>query len=80
MTVKLAAVIVAADISSLNAALIAVLLGTPVVGPGAVVVGTVKVTLGFVALALEPVVNVHTYGLAIARPVARLVAPLIVAV
>jgi hypothetical protein len=40
------AVIVAGDISSLNATVIIVLVGTPRVGPGIVVAGTVAVTVG----------------------------------
>ena len=55
VTVKLAAVIVGGDISSLNTALIEVLLGTPTVGPGVVVAGTVNITLGLVVSALAPV-------------------------
>ena len=80
VTVKLVALKVAGVISSLNTALIVVLLGTPIVGPGEVVAGTVSVTRGRVALAATPVVNVHTYGLANGRLVARLVAPVMVAV
>jgi hypothetical protein len=59
-TVKLAAERVAGDMSLLNTALMAVLLGTPVVGPGVVVAGTVIVTRGRDKSALAPVVNVHT--------------------
>jgi len=58
--VKVAAVIVAGFISSLKLATIAVLLGTPGVGPGIVVTGTVNVTRGRVVSDVAPVVNLHT--------------------
>jgi hypothetical protein len=66
--------------SSVNTALIAVLVGTPAVGPGDVVAGRVSVTRGRVVSATSPVLNFQTYGTASARPVARLVAPVTVAV
>jgi hypothetical protein len=53
-------VIVAGFISSLKLATIAVLLGTPGVGPGIVVTGTVNVTRGRVVSDVAPVVNLHT--------------------
>src|ERR1700728_375235 len=65
--------------SSLNAALITVLAGTPAVGPGVVVAGVVRVTVGSVVSALPPVVKPHAYGADIERPVAILFAPLTVA-
>ena len=80
MTVKLLALRLAGLMSSLNTALIRELLGTPVVGPGVLVAGTVNVTRGRVELPAAPVVKVHTYGLANGWLVARLVAPAMVAV
>jgi hypothetical protein len=50
---------VAGDMSSLNAALMAELAGTPVVGPGLSVAGLVSSTLGRVVSTVAPVVNVH---------------------
>lgn len=65
----------------MKTALTAELAGTPGVGPGVVVTGLVNVTRGRVAFEGVPtVVNVHAKGAAIAKPLARLVAPLIVAV
>jgi hypothetical protein len=63
-----------------NTALIAVLAGTAGVGPGVVVVGTVIVTLGRVALLARPVVNCQLYGAVITRPLALLDAAVTVAV
>ena len=80
MIVKLAPLMVVGAIDSVKVAEIAELLGTPVVGPGAVVTGTVNWTLGRVVSVVAPVVKCHTKGLANARPFARLVAPVIVAV
>jgi hypothetical protein len=53
-------VIVAGAIFSVKAAEIAVLVTTPVVGPGFVVAGTVSVVLGRVVSGVAPVVKVHT--------------------
>jgi hypothetical protein len=62
-------------------ALTAELAGTPGVGPGVVVTGLVSTTRGRVAFPGVPtVVNVHTNGAAIGTPLARLLAPPIVAV
>src|ERR1700676_2439497 len=59
----------------------AVLLGTPAVGPGIVVAGTVIDTRGRVTSeGAATVVNCQVKGPAIARPLARLVAPVIVPV
>jgi hypothetical protein len=51
---------VAGAIASVKVAVIAELTGTPVVGPGVVVAGTVSVTPGRVVSAEAPVVNFHT--------------------
>jgi hypothetical protein len=59
VTVKVVAFMVAGDMSSLNAALMAELAGTPVVGPGLSVAGLVSSTLGRVVSSVAPVVNVH---------------------
>jgi hypothetical protein len=60
VTKKFVVVIVAGATSSLKIALIAELLGTPVVGPGIVVIGAVAVTVGRVVSEVRPVVKVHT--------------------
>lgn len=55
--------------------------GTPGVGPGVVVTGLVNSTRGrVISEGVATVVNVHAKGAFIARPLARLTAPLIVAV
>jgi hypothetical protein len=77
--VKLLAEIVAGDMFSEKMALTAILIGTLVVGPGVLVVGTVKVTLGRVMSVVLPVVKCHTKG-AKSAPVLRLVMPVRVAV
>ncbi len=79
LSVKLLAPKVAAAMSSVNTALRAALVATPVVGPGVVVAGTVSATRGRVVSASTPVVNCHTYGLSVS-PVAKLAAPVTVAV
>ena len=80
VTVKLVPVIVAGAMSSVKTAVMAVLAGTPAVGPGLVVAGTVSATLGRVVSGATPVVNRQTKGFANASPVARLLAPVTVAV
>ena len=80
MTVKLAPLIVAGAISSEKTAVIAVLVGTPVVGPGMVVAGIVIVTLGLVVSGANPVVNVQTKLLTSRSPVVSVAALVIVAV
>jgi hypothetical protein len=60
VTVKLLAVSVAGNMSSLKAAVIAVLVVTPGVGPGVVVAGEVTVTDGRVVSGAALVVNVQT--------------------
>jgi len=60
MTVKLLALMVDGAIASVNATVIAEFVGTPAVGPGVVVVGTVSSTPGRVRLAVPPVVNTQT--------------------
>jgi len=57
VTVKLVVVNVAGDMSSLKAAVIAVLVVTPDVGPGFVVTGVVTVTDGRVVSGVAPVVK-----------------------
>ena len=71
---------VAGAMSLVNAAVIAALTGSPAVGPGLVVAGSVRSTLGRVVSAVTPVLNCHTYGLARTRFDAGLTAPVIVAV
>ena len=66
--------------SSVNRALIAELVATPVVGPGFVVAGTVITTLGLVVSGAAAVVNCEIKGLDITRPVAILLAPVMVTV
>jgi hypothetical protein len=80
VNVKLVAVIVAGAIALLKTTAIAELLGTPVVGPGVVVAGTVVTTRGRVASEVAAVVNVQVKAFAILAPVARLAAPPIVTV
>ena len=80
VTTKDAAVIVAGTTSSVNSAEIATLVGTPVVGPGVVVAGTVDTTRGRVASVVAPVVNCQVNGAASDTPVAMLVAPVMVTV
>jgi len=80
VSVKVLPVIDAGAMSSVNTAEIALLVATPAVGPGLVVAGTVSETLGRVVSARTPVVKRQTNGAVIARPVARLRAPVTVAV
>lgn len=83
MTVKEVAETVAGAKALLKIALTAELPGTPGVGPGVVVNGLVNNTRGRVrsgGVAAATVVNCHEKGAAIATPLARLVAPPIVAV
>ena len=81
VTVKLVAETVAGARALLKTAPRLEFPGTAGVGPGMVVTGLVKRTRGRVRSAgVATVVNVHTKGAAIATPLARLVAPLIVAV
>jgi hypothetical protein len=70
----------AGAISWEKTALMAPLAGTPRVGPGTVVAGVVSVTPGRVLFATLPVLKLQVNGAAIGRPVARLLAPGIVAV
>ena len=60
MTVKLAPLMVVGAIFSVKAAVTDELMGTPVVGPGVVVAGTVSNTLGRVVPNVTPVVKCHT--------------------
>jgi hypothetical protein len=78
--VKLVPLIVLGAMSSVKTATIEEFVAAPAVGPGLVVAGTVRLTRGLVESGSGPVVNVHTNGVASARPVAALVAPVIVAV
>ena len=80
VTTKLALVIVAGTTSSVNSTEIATLVGTPAVGPGVVVTGTVDATRGRVASVVAPVVNCQVNGAASDTPVAMLVAPVMVTV
>src|SRR5688572_4741353 len=66
--------------SSVNVAVTAVLAGTPAVGPGVLVAGTVSATRGRVVSGATPVVKLQTYGAAIARLVTLLRAAVTVAV
>ena len=66
--------------SSVNAAVMAVLAAVPVVGPGALVAGTVITTRGRVVSGAMPVVKLHWKGLASDSPVAMLLAPVTIAV
>lgn len=59
VTAKLAVVKVAGAICSVKVAVIEELIGTPVVGPGVVVAGTVRNTEGLVVSGAEPVVKLH---------------------
>jgi hypothetical protein len=74
------ALIVAGAISSVKIALMAVLPGTPVVGPGVEVAGTVSTTRGRVESGAAPVVKRQTYGLSSGSPLAMPMAPAMVAV
>ena len=80
VTVKLVFETLAGAIFSEKAALIAILAGTPTVGPGAVVAGTVDATRGRVASTALPVVKIQLTGAAKVAPVAKLLAPVTVAV
>ena len=60
VSVKLVELIVAGAICLVNAALMAELIGTAVVGPGVVVAGTVNWTRGRVVSSVSPVVKCHT--------------------
>jgi hypothetical protein len=51
---------VVAVMGSVKAAEMAELMDTPVVGPGMVVAGTLRVTRGRVVSGVRPVVKVHT--------------------
>jgi hypothetical protein len=59
VTVKLLALIVAGAILLVKMAVMALLLGTPRVGPGIVVAGTVNEIWGRVASVVAAVVNCH---------------------
>jgi hypothetical protein len=83
VTVKEAPETVAGARVLVKIALMAELPGTPGVGPGVVVNGLVNNTRGRVrsgGVVAATVVNFHEKGAAISRPLARLVAPLRVAV
>ena len=60
VTVKLLELIVAADMSSEKTAEMVWLMSAPGVGPGSVVAGTVRITVGAVVSDVAPVVNVQT--------------------
>ena len=77
---KLAALIVAGDMSSEKVAVIAVLVGTPGVELPAVVAGMVSVTLGRVVSSDAPVVKVQTKLLASGTPNVSVAPEVIVAV
>ena len=81
VTVKVVAETVAGARDLVNTAAIAVLPGTFSVGPPAVVAGLVTNTRGRVtSVGVPTVVNAHAKGALIAKPLARLVTPLRVAV
>ncbi len=81
VTVKLGATIVAGAMDSVNTAITDALVAAPVVGPGLVVAGEVSVTRGLIVSAAVPaVMKLHVYGVAIAMPLARLLAAVIVPV
>jgi len=80
LTVKLRAVMPAGLMSSLKVAAMAALPGAPRVGPGIVVAGAVNATVGRVVSRVARVVKCQTNGAVMARPVARLVALVMVAV
>lgn len=81
MTVKVAGKNVAGAMDSVNTAMIDEFIGAPVVGPGVVVAGAVSVTRGLIASGEVPaVMKLQVNGVAITRPVATLLAPVIVPV
>ena len=77
VTVKLAPLTVAGAISSEKTAETVVLVATPVVGPGAVVDGMVRMTRGRVVSGARPVSKFQIKLLAKVRPVVS-VAPLVI--
>ena len=80
VTVKLVEVRVAGAISSEKVAVTDVLVATSRVGPGLVVKGSVRVTVGLVRSEVPPVVKCQMYGATKVRPVLRLLTPVTVAV